>query len=222
MRHLLSLLLGAALMPALPAHADAPAAWNAYLDGQYAAARTELARLAESGDAEAQYAMGSLCSDGLAVPRSYSQAAAWFERAAEQGHGAAQFSLGFLYYFGAGEGAGEEAVMPNPVLAARWLAPAAEGGHPMAQHLLARLYAGGKGVAKDEVMALELARAAAEKGLAGAQFDAGLMLGTKPGHVDQRIEAYKWFLLAAQAGHPGAGENLELLSERLNVREIAE
>ena len=224
-----------ALLLALPAlsRADSGAAWQAYLKGDYGAAMPELRGLAEAGDAEAQYALGTAYSDGLALARDYRQAAAWFEKAALQGHVRAQFSLGFLYYHGAGLGTASGAasgaapgagttVAADAGRALRWLIPAGEAGSPMAAYLLSRIYHYGQGVPADRDAALRWARRAAERGLTGGQFEAAVLLGSRGADAVAWVEAYKWFLLAARQGHPAAGANLETLGKRLNVKEIAE
>lgn len=205
---------------AAPAQADVSSAWHAYLAGHYQAALGELRPLAEAGDPEAQYDMGALYSDGLAVARSYRTAAHWFERAAEQGHARAQFSLGFLYYHGAGVNPAEDPVARDATAAARWLVPAAESGRAMAQLLLGRLYRTGKGVPQDEDAALRWCLAAAEQDAAAAQYEAGVMLSARWRGKDSYIEAYKWLRLAAAKRYPDAAENLALLARRLERPDI--
>ena len=199
---------------------DGAEAWQAYLKGDYAAAETELRALAETGDADAQYGLGTAYCDGLAVRRDYRLAAEWYEKAAQQGHTQAQFNLGFLHYQGAGEGA--VALPRDPGQAARWLGAAAEAGNPMAAQLLGRLYSRGRGMEADEAAALRWSLRAADHGLAGGQFDAGVLLGNRRHDVRAWVDAYKWLLLAARSGHPAAAENLEIVGKRLNVKEIQE
>ena len=209
-------------LPAAPL-ADAGGAWQAYLRGDYETAMPELRGLAEAGDAEAQYALGTAYSDGLALARDYRQAAAWYEKAALQGHARAQFSLGFLHYHGAGgAGGAETALAPDPGQALRWLMLAGEAGNPMAAYLLSRIYHYGQGVPVDRDLALRWARFAAERGVTGGQFEAAVLLGRRSADAPAWVEAYKWFLLAARQGHPAAGANLQTLGRRLNVKEIAE
>ena len=214
--------LALVLLLALPAagRADTAAAWQAYLKGDYGSAMPELRNLAEAGEAEAQYALGTAYSDGLALARDYRRAADWYESAARQGHVRAQFSLGFLYYHGAGEAEG--AVPRNAAQALRWLTPAGEAGNPMAAYLLSRIYHYGPGVPVDQEAALRWARSAAERGIAGGQFEAAVLLGRRRADAAAWVEAYTWFLLAARQGHPAARANLETLGKRLNVREIEE
>jgi putative methionine-R-sulfoxide reductase with GAF domain len=60
----------------------------------------ELRKLADQGDAEAQWQMGVRFHNGEGVPHDDAQAMQWFQRAAERGHVTAQGALG-AYYFAA-------------------------------------------------------------------------------------------------------------------------
>jgi TPR repeat protein len=58
---------------------------------------------ADSGDAQAQYALGGFYERGdLGLPQDYTKAATWYRRAAEQGHAGAQLYLGILLAQGKG------------------------------------------------------------------------------------------------------------------------
>jgi hypothetical protein len=61
-----------------------------------------LRRLAQAGDAYAQFALGARYATGEDVPQDYSSAAKWFARAADQGHVVAQATLGAYYWVGRG------------------------------------------------------------------------------------------------------------------------
>jgi hypothetical protein len=62
----------------------------------------ELRKLADAGDAEAQWQMGLRYHNGDGVPHDDAQAVPWFLRAAEQGHVTAQATLGAYYWAGRG------------------------------------------------------------------------------------------------------------------------
>lgn len=62
----------------------------------------ELRRLAEQGDSDAQWDLGSIYHNGTGVPQNDTLAVQWFLRAAEQGHVMAQGSLGAYYWAGRG------------------------------------------------------------------------------------------------------------------------
>ena len=56
----------------------------------------ELLKLAEQGNADAQFRIGRVYSSGGNVPQDYAKAVQWFRIAADQGHSGAQFHLGFM------------------------------------------------------------------------------------------------------------------------------
>ena len=58
----------------------------------------DVRKLADQGDAEAQWQMGVRYHNGEDVPQDDVQAMQWFLRAAEQGHVAAQSALGAYYW----------------------------------------------------------------------------------------------------------------------------
>ena len=86
MRHIL---LALALMAGLAASARADTV---------AAIRTA----AEQGDAQAQFALGTMYRDGQGVAQDYTQALRWWQKAAELGVIDAQLALGNIYAGGTG------------------------------------------------------------------------------------------------------------------------
>ncbi len=68
--------------------------------------RAEVRRLADLGDADAQWQLGVLYHDGEGVPKDDTQAVQWFQRAAEQGYVRAQSTLGAYYWAGRGRASG--------------------------------------------------------------------------------------------------------------------
>lgn len=62
----------------------------------------ELRKLADQGDADAQYQLGMRYHNGEEVPHDDVQAVQWYLRAADQGHVSAQSSLGAYYWAGRG------------------------------------------------------------------------------------------------------------------------
>lgn len=205
-----------ALTPAL-AQSPAEKGWNAYLTGRHSEAWGQLKPLADQGDANAQYYVGSLYQAGHGVPASAHHAATWYEKAAQQNHALAQFALGFLLYYGGGEG--DDALRADPAAAAPWLEKAAEQQVVPAQHLLGQMYREGRGVPADRQKALAWTLRAAEVGFVPAQFDAGVLLADQPG-LDKALEAYKWLELAARANHPSAAQNRDRMVDRLNSQEL--
>ena len=122
-----------------------------------------------------------------------------------------QFHLGLK--FASGRGAALDYVQ-----AAEWYRKAAEQNHSLAQFNLGMMYAHGQGVARDAAQSAAWYGKAAQQGDAGAQF----YLGNHCHHAsfrqlpadasESRIEAYKWFRLAAAQGYQGSEVAYTILS----------
>ena len=101
---------------------------------------------AEQGNADAQFALGMMHTNGEGVPQNYAEAVIWFRLAAEQGHAWAQTTLGVMYLNGRG-------VPQDDVEAVTWWRKAAEQGHAWALATLGASYDTGRGVPQDNVEA---------------------------------------------------------------------
>ncbi len=102
--------------------ADFQKATDAYNRGDYATALREIKPLAEQGDADAQYNLGLMYSNGRGVPQNHKTAVKWWRLAAEQGHAGAQAKLGAMYALGQG-------VIQDNVYAHMWGNLAASNGN---------------------------------------------------------------------------------------------
>ena len=58
-----------------------------------------------------------------------------------------------------------------------------------------------EGVLKDEAEGVRWYRMAAEQGLAGAQFNLGVMYDNGRGVLKDEAEAVRWYRMAAEQGH---------------------
>ena len=58
--------------------------------------------MAEQGDKDAQYNLGSIYETGFGVNIDMKEAVKWYSRAAQQGHQVSQLKLGMLYHLGKG------------------------------------------------------------------------------------------------------------------------
>jgi len=74
----------------------------AYGRKDYASALRLWRRLADQGNAEAQYALGYMYDRGQGVSKNTVEAAKWWRLSANQGNTFAQFNLGALYDDGKG------------------------------------------------------------------------------------------------------------------------
>ena len=82
----------------------------------------QVKKVAEQGDAAAQYNLGLRYIDGRGVAKDAAEAAKWFRKAADQGNADGQFELGYLYESGRGITKGEAE-------AAKWYQKAAVQGN---------------------------------------------------------------------------------------------
>jgi TPR repeat protein len=81
---------------------DFDAGLAAHERGDYATAAREWQPLAEAGDAEAQFRLGTLYRLGQGLPEDRTAAGRWYLEAAQQGHPMAMYYLGFMYLRGRG------------------------------------------------------------------------------------------------------------------------
>ena len=206
-------LLGIFLWPTL-AMAGIDMAAAAYRKGDYQAAAEESRRLADRGNAEAQYILGLMYIEGKGVPQDYKQAIVWLRKAAEQGNAEAQFSLGLINELGQG-------VPPDLARAAFRYGEAARLGHAEAQYKLGAMhYHGRGGVAKDFRIAAEWYRKAAEQGNAEAQLNLGQMYAEGMGVPLDLVRAYMWVSLAAASGLEDSGKIRDKLAKRMTAGQI--
>jgi hypothetical protein len=92
----------------------------------------DLRRLAEQGDAAAQFALGSRYATGEDVPQDYTESVRWFSMAADQGHVISEATLGAYYWAGRG-------VPQDLVKAYFWSVLAQTGGDEASKYRVALL-----------------------------------------------------------------------------------
>lgn len=106
----------------------------------------DLKRMAQDGDADAQFSLGLMhATGGQGVEQNYSEAIKWIGMAADQGIAYAQDYLGTMYEEGRG-------VPSDMTRAADYYLKAADQGNASAQGNIGRLYAYGKGVPQNFVI----------------------------------------------------------------------
>ena len=139
---------------------------------------------------------------------------------AEQGDAESQFALGLKF--------STDASARDLTEAARWYGKAAEQNHVLAQFNLSVMFATGQGVTQDDSTALVWIRKAAEGGDAGAQFRLGSRCHRssidhlEPNALERRVEAYKWFHLAAQQGYQGSAAARERIALTMSRDEVTD
>jgi len=163
-------------------------------------------KVANRGDAEAQFKLGLMYQEGQVVPKSEVEAMKWYMRAAEQGHVDAQYNLGVMYDKG-------EAIPQNYTEAVKLYKKAAEQGHVNAQFNLGLIYHRGQCVSQNYAEAMKWSRKAAEQGDAEAQLNVGCMYNKGEGIERNSAEAKKWFRRSAEQGNVDAQEILERLEQ---------
>lgn len=122
----------------------------------------------------------------------------------EAGDENAEVQYGLGVKFASGQGSSRDYA-----LAAEWYRKAAAQSHPLAQFNLGVMYANGQGVARDDAQSAIWFDKAAQQGDAGAQYNLGkschrASLGPAENAPESRIEAYKWYHLAAAQGYQGS------------------
>lgn len=137
------------LLPAIsvPAWAGFQEGAEAYNKGDYQLALSEWLPLAQSGDAQAQNAVGALYDNGLGVASDEAEAFRWYSMAADQNYPMAMRNLGTMYATGHG-------VPYNLQQAQTWLGRAASAGDQVAARRLAGLPPVGTGPADPVVTPL--------------------------------------------------------------------
>ena len=157
-------------------------------------AAEELERLAERGDAHAQYMMGLLYRDGpLLIPDSR-KAEYWFIQAAEHGLPEAQYVLGKLLL-------SDDLEVHDPDDGIRWMRQAAENGNHFAAYRLGKEYLTGEALTKDTSKAAKWFTQSAEAGNQYAQYMLGKLYLTGQGVIHDRTQALDWFSRSAAQGN---------------------
>ena len=122
-----------------------------------------LMRSADSGHADAQYALGQLFETGHYAPRDYVVALRWYLKAAESGALAAQIRLGKIYE------RGQLNTYQDYALAHKWYVLAAVQDNAEAQTLLGNIYLGRAWKDRDPVLAAFWLDRAGENGNRNAE-----------------------------------------------------
>ena len=157
-------------------------------------AAEQLEQLADTGDAYAQYIIGTAYRDGGLLIPDTAKAQKFLECAAKQEIDAAQYALGKLYL-------SDDADVHNPAKGIYWLKRSADNGNDYAAYRLGKEYLSGKNVSKDTSTAAEYLRQAANNGNAYAQYLLGKLTLMGEGIPKDMDAAYEWFAAARDNGH---------------------
>lgn len=132
-----------------------------------------------------------------------------------------QFGLGLQFATGAG-------TAQDYAQAADWYRKAAEQNHGLAQFNLGIMYAKGQGVVRDDAQSVMWFGRAAKLGDAGGQYHMGRncqrasMDGLPADAPEARIEAYKWYQLAAAQGYKDSEGAYATLTLKMTREDVAE
>jgi len=187
------------------------------------AAVRELKPLAEQGNAEAQFNLGSLYYQGRGVPQDYREAIKWFRKAAEQGHRFSQTTLGTVYAEGV-QGVVEkdypQALMWFIFAAARGDMEAMEFRDALANRMTPAQITEAQTLVREfkpqdvYTRALQEFKTLGAQGDVAAQFRVGLIYYKGQGVQPDYPEALRWFKKAALQGHPLAQYNAGYMNEK--------
>jgi TPR repeat protein len=142
------------------------------------------------------------------------------QTSAAEGDAEAQFSLAFTLAAGPA---------PQDYVQARvWYQKAADQDHRLAQFNLAQMFALGQGMPESDSMALMWFLRAATGGDSGAQYAMGNRFARACLHepaqeaAESRIEAFKWFTLAATQNHSDALVRADRATMGMTREEVTE
>lgn len=177
----------------------------------------ELKPLAEQGNAEAQFNLGSLYYQGWGLPQDYMEAVQWFRKAAEQQHVYAQVTLGTIYAEGV-QGVIEkdypQALMWFIFASAQGDLEAMEFRDTLASRMTPAQIAEAQKMAREfkpqdayTKLYKEL-KTLAELGNAEAQLKVGFMYYSGKGISQDYEKAVYWFKQSALQGNPLAQSNV--------------
>ena len=136
----------------------------------------ELTKMAQAGDAEAQFALGRAYETGKGVPQNDDRAFIWYQKAAEQGLAKAQVQVGIMYRNGQG-------IEKNLIESLKWYRLAARQNSAAALFNLAAAYYNGDGVGVDDSEAYTFFLLARDAGSVAAE-DGIRRLGVKMSAFD--------------------------------------
>jgi uncharacterized protein len=157
-------------------------------------------KLAEQGDASAQYNLGSIYYFGKGVSRDAKLAIEWFSKAAAQGHAGSQFYMGVIAYNG-------QHVPRDYEKAFNFFSMAAAQGDRYSKTNLGVMYKNGEGASKDPKKAFDIFIETAEQGDKTAQIYLAGMYYFGEGTPVDYVLAYMWATISDQIDLKGLKGN---------------
>ena len=166
------------------------------LNQNYAKAIQWFTKLADGGNADAQYYLWN-CYSAEGTQRDTVKAIYWLTKVAERGDTCAQRKLGVFYAKG-------QYATQDSSKAIYWFTKAAEQGNVAAQNTLGNSYYYGKGVEQDYSKAVSYYTKAAESGNVEAQLELFYCYMEGEGVQLDSLQIVNWLTKSAEAGNSEA------------------
>ncbi|MDZ4199510.1 MAG: tetratricopeptide repeat protein, partial [Kiritimatiellia bacterium] len=163
---------------------------------------------------EAMIRLAGVFEKGDLLPRDPVRAMALWVRAAKAGSPEALLRVADARFSGQG-------LAPDPAEGLRLVIEAASKDDPEALRRLAWHLEKGAHIRRDLWRAIELYRRAARGGHAAAQNDLAVILALR-NNLNDRVEAWSWFMCATEQGVPEAKDNRKALEKKMSSQERRE
>jgi len=195
--------------------ADFIKGFEAIQKSDFVTALAEFYPLAQEGDSDAQFYIGTMHQYGQGVPQDHKTATGWLLKSALQGNHLAELSLGIMYEKEDELGGGTQQDYKEAV---KWYSLAAESGILEAQMSLGQIYST---VLVDDKKAVKWFSIAAKQGNAKAQFYLGLRYFKGAGVLSDFTRSYMWFNLSGYNGASSASKAKEIVMLDMTTTQIA-
>ncbi|MFT5486483.1 MAG: hypothetical protein ACI9JL_001377 [Paracoccaceae bacterium] len=182
----------------------------AYRAGDYKTALRAFTKLAEAGNANAQFNLAVLYLSGRGVKRDVAKAVDWHRKAARQRLTSAQHGLGVFYYQGMG-------VKRDYAEALKWFRRAAAKGFAESEFNIGVMYFNRQGVKRDDVEVVKWVTLAAARKFPPAQYRMGQMYEQGVIFIEDRQAALHWYRLAEANGSKKAVTARTRVARELNI-----
>jgi len=188
----------------IPAWAGLGDGVEAFKRQEFALALREFSVLADQGDADAQYFLGSLYQHGDGVAKNIDKAIPWLEKATHQNHFGATNAVAVIY-------AGENKKVRDYDKAARYFKLVAKQDVPEAMYNLGLMFMYGLGIEQSTPQAAQWFQQSAVHGIAAAQYKLGMLIKQGDSGEADPAKALEWYLKAAEQGYEPAEYEVGML-----------
>lgn len=176
-----------------------------YKESRFKEALPIFHKLAQEGDAKAQYQLCLMFKNGQGMKKpDVNEARIWCQKSAAQGYGPAEFAIAQSLQVG-------ESVNPEAI---EHYKKAAKQGVPEAQYALGKLYEFGHGVQQSYYQARTLYMWASGQGYAPATYRVGVIYEEGKGVRPSMIAATRWYEKAAGMGSEEAKAKLAQIKKQ--------